>query len=679
MSESFSASNTEFPADFHTEYSAADSSFDVDKFTSGLDAIFAAHKASTDAEPYLLEALQQTIDADDQAAQLTVLNELMGFYRSQGKHQENMRIAQISLDLALSMGLEGTETWATVLINAATAMRAAGEYDQSKMLYDQALTTAQKVYSPHDRRLAALHNNLSILYSQMGSVTEAENQLREALSIITDSSTDPDNDIDVATSHTNLALLLLDTNQLDEALSEARAAIAIYNNDSSKNLKESAHYASALAGYAQALLRNGNIGEAINNYRDALEIIEERYGVDTDYYRTTKQNLDTAIAIQDQVSEMKKSDVQLPPETEKQEEKFVESKQAAIHSDSQVSSPTIKTIKGLELSKAYWEKFGKPLLNEKYSEYQSRIAVGLVGHGSECYGFDDEISHDHDFGPGFCLWLTTEDYAKIGEKLQADYDQLPKEFMGYSARVETPRAQGKRKRVGVFSIDEFFESITGLASAPSSHEPHLWLSLDEATLAAATNGRIFTDQLGAFSSRRQGFKNMPEDVRLSLISRRLGMISQSGQYNVERMLKRNDSAGAMMAISQFVDATSSLVFLMNNPLSAGYAPYYKWRFAGLRALSSRMATRLPQVCEQLESVLRLASAACYGGASFGEGGKGSSQAQKELAELISSICTEIANELRVEELSTLADDFLEWHRPYVESHIESSNPILRSL
>ena len=62
-------------------------------------------------------------------------------------------------------------------------------------------------------------------------------------------------------------------------------------------------------------------------------------------------------------------------------------------------------MKGLELSRKYYEEFGKPMLKEQFPEIEHLIAVGLVGSGSDCYGYDDDISHDHDFEPGFCLFL----------------------------------------------------------------------------------------------------------------------------------------------------------------------------------------------------------------------------------------------------------------------------------
>ena len=78
-------------------------------------------------------------------------------------------------------------------------------------------------------------------------------------------------------------------------------------------------------------------------------------------------------------------------------------------------------MKGIEISRAFYEEYGKPMIEKEFSEYADRIAVGLVGHGSECFGFDDEISCDHDFEPGFCLWLRDEDEKSIGFRLFRAY------------------------------------------------------------------------------------------------------------------------------------------------------------------------------------------------------------------------------------------------------------------
>ena len=66
-------------------------------------------------------------------------------------------------------------------------------------------------------------------------------------------------------------------------------------------------------------------------------------------------------------------------------------------------------MKGLELSRAYYEAYGAPMIHEQFPEYEEIIAAALTGSGSECYGYDDEISRDHDFEPGFCLFLPGEE------------------------------------------------------------------------------------------------------------------------------------------------------------------------------------------------------------------------------------------------------------------------------
>ena len=686
---------------------SAAATFDAEAFLKGLDAIFEAHEGATKAEPYLLQAMDDAENAGDDAGLLTVLNETMGFYRSQGRHEDNQWIVQRSIELALRMRLEGTEAWTTTLINAATSMRAAGRYDQAEDLYRQAIDSAKATLSPTDRRMAALHNNLSMLYSETGRPEQALHELEAALRVLEAASVDPSNDIDIAATHTNIALILLElpaderhtgpsgetehagapsnrmtppatspgsptdhstpaAARLDEAMRHARQSLDIYRNAGQEH---AGHYASALAGYAQVCLAAGHADEAVRRYRQALTVIEENYGRDNDYYRITAANL---VQAQEQTAESELSGVIATPGTATPD---AAASSGTVPSD---TTPT-HTIPGLKLARAYWNEYGKPLIVERYPEYQGRIAAGLVGHGSECYGFDDELSHDHDFGPGFCLWLTDEDYAAIGERLQADYESLPDTFMGFGPKSQTARAQGAGRRVGVFRIGDFFESITGYRQAPPADRPHEWLMLDEPTLAAATNGEVFADPLGAFSKTRQGFKLMPEDVRLSLISRRLGMIAQAGQYNLPRMLQRGDGAAAWCAINEFAEAVASLVFLINTPVSAGYMPYYKWRFAALRRLSRRMAARLPDACAQLEDVLRLASAACFGGVGFGEGGKGAAPAAKQVVSIVESICAEIVAELGREGLTDSDETFLEWQRPYVEEHIEHRDACLMSL
>lgn len=147
-------------------------------------------------------------------------------------------------------------------------------------------------------------------------------------------------------------------------------------------------------------------------------------------------------------------------------------------------------MKGMDLSRAYCERYAASLFAGGLEGLRQRCALGLVGPGSECLGFDDEISRDHDFGSGFCIWLEPADFAAFGAELQRRYDELPREFMGYR-RVSTPLSG---KRTGVFDADEFRMRYTGLASAPSSSKE--WLFIPQQLLAEFTAGEIFSDPAG---------------------------------------------------------------------------------------------------------------------------------------------------------------------------------------
>ena len=75
----------------------------------------------------------------------------------------------------------------------------------------------------------------------------------------------------------------------------------------------------------------------------------------------------------------------------------------------------------------------------------------------------------------------------------------------------------------------------------------------------------------------------------------------------------------------------------------------------------------------------MSSTACYGGAGFGEGGKGAAPAIEKINDVVEQIAVDIVRELKREHLTASGETFLEWQRPYVEDHIASDDPVLKSL
>ena len=48
-------------------------------------------------------------------------------------------------------------------------------------------------------------------------------------------------------------------------------------------------------------------------------------------------------------------------------------------------------MQGLEISKLYFETYGRPMLEEQFPQVMPLLAAGLAGSGSECFSFDDDI------------------------------------------------------------------------------------------------------------------------------------------------------------------------------------------------------------------------------------------------------------------------------------------------
>lgn len=229
---------------------------------------------------------------------------------------------------------------------------------------------------------------------------------------------------------------------------------------------------------------------------------------------------------------------------------------------------------GIDLAREYYLKYGKEMLESCFSDYLDKITVGLVGDGSECFGFDDEISADHDFEAGFCMWIDSKTDEEIGFKLERAYSKLPNEFMGYKRSILSPTGGNRH---GVIITEEFYRQRLGtltptlidLVRIPSHY------------LATITNGELFNNVDTAFTRIRNSFINgYPEDVRLKKLSANLVLMGQEGQYNYSRCVLRGETGSAQLAIFRFVTHAINAIYLLNNK----YCPFYKWAYKGLRNL-----------------------------------------------------------------------------------------------
>lgn len=248
-------------------------------------------------------------------------------------------------------------------------------------------------------------------------------------------------------------------------------------------------------------------------------------------------------------------------------------------------------MKGLELSERFYRAYGEPMLQEQFSALLPHVAVGLFGAGSECFGFDDEVSRDHDFEPGFMLLLPDESVVdrRAAFQLERAYAKLPKEFEGFTRSVVAPVGGARH---GVMRTADFFREKLG--SPDGILTVSQWLTTPEHALAEVTNGKLFFDGRGEVTRIRESLSRYPEDIRKKKLAGHLLMMAQAGQYNYTRCLKHGETGAAQLAAGEFVKSTMAVVFLLNNV----YQPYYKWSFRAMRALP-----KLSLLAETMEYLL----------------------------------------------------------------------------
>ncbi len=550
----------------------------MENLTERIDRLFAENKGA-EAEALLEQALQEAYENADWAGAVPILNELIGYCRETSQVERSYTYAEEAQDILHKLGMENTLPYATTLLNIANAYRAGGRLEDSLEKYEQVAPLYGELLEAEDMLWASFYNNLSLLYQEMGRFDLAKESLLKALAIVVKKK---DTIFEQAVTYTNLATTCLQLGQGDEAEKYFTGAILLYE----RNRLIGTHYYAALASLATYYYQRQEYGKAEEFFTKAMEGIEAQHGKN-EFYERMRENVQICrecAEVQRCRQEQDRAEAEEVPAKEPSDirENRTPVTEATCSEVAAQEPPGEKenAPKGLELCRAYFEEYGRPMLQEKFSDYQEQIAVGLVGEGSDCFGYDDAFSRDHDWGPGFCMWLSDEVYAEIGEKLQEAYDRLPTEYKGYV--YQSSNWAGKRR--GVQRIGDFYRGLLGAENCPKDGEAWTaenicWENISEERLATAVNGAVFRDEAGEFSRiRKLLMTGYPMRLRYLKLAETAAKFAQSGQYNYERMYKRGDKAMAQLLAAEAAKEAMKILYYV----AKAYPPHDKWLLRGLR-------------------------------------------------------------------------------------------------
>jgi tetratricopeptide (TPR) repeat protein len=577
--------------------------FDPGIFIEEIDSQYGKLNVS-DMEKHILETVGKAAGkyGEDSTGFAALLNELGGFYRSTSQYKKAEEAFVKALLIIGKTSGRQNPNYATTLNNLAGVFRMEGDYAKAEQMFLEATELYKSASLEGSPAYASALNNLGLLYLETKDYGKAAVLFGEANAIVKKEGDDP---AVYATGLGNLAASYIGLGWSSEAGKLLAEAVDVYRNS---GLESNFHYPSALSTLGLFHFSAGEYAEAEKLFLQALELREKEFGRNNHEFAKACDNLSVLYEKTGDFSRAERFARQSleshlsifgagHPSCKKSAE-ALERLQNRLNKGS-ASGKTAGTT-GMELAFMTFMQFSAETLCRKFPEYGGRIAAGLVGEGSECYGFDDEISRDHDWGPSFCIWLEKEDFEKVGSEMQKEYEKLCRNFLGFETRNESTYSSGRR---GVMETGGFYKKYIGLDRPPANLRE--WRAIPETNLSVVTNGKVFLDSLGKFSSFRSELKAYyPEDVRLKKLAARCAVMAQAGQYNYPRCIKRSEQVAAQQAMAGFIDAAVSAVFLLNRE----YKPFYKWMhraMKGLPVLGPELHNRLSELVSECQPEKRI--------------------------------------------------------------------------
>jgi hypothetical protein len=225
-------------------------------------------------------------------------------------------------------------------------------------------------------------------------------------------------------------------------------------------------------------------------------------------------------------------------------------------------------VKGLDLSRSFFEEWLLPFFDQQLPGLRSRIAAGRFT-GSDAIGADDHLSADHGWGPTVEIYLDDEYDVDDGSLTALINSCAPTEFRG--AR----RRGGHDSAITLRRTGAYIRSLFGCV--PESTRE--WLCCNsrpedlESALYFLRHGSLFHDGSGRLTALRTRHHYYPDDLHKLRLAACCYDIAHYGEYNfVWRLVDRDDVIAMQIALAHFSEAVLRLHFY----LERDFAPYWKW-------------------------------------------------------------------------------------------------------
>ena len=353
--------------------------------------------------PLFEKVLKVARESNDLPLLCRVLNDYGGVLRNTGNYNKAEAVLLEAKDLVKSYSGYYSTAYITTLLNLGTNYLDKKTLTSAITILNEALELSQKL-EINNILYASILNNLSVANLQIKNYLSAYEYQLEAIKIL---ESEESSRVKLAISYSNMAEISRHLGRMEEYKYYIDIAKSLLLSTLGENHPL---YSILLNNVATSLYHSGSIDEGISVLTKVIPLIESTYGNNSKIYHLANDNL-------------KLLQERLNNEDDKLNDKVKKIKSCSFY-DEHFMRNQFDSDSTFERVRLFLQNEVYPILKAEYPELLSRLCAALTGKGSECLGYDDELSKDHDYELKIQLFVSDKDYFEYNQVISERFSSI---------------------------------------------------------------------------------------------------------------------------------------------------------------------------------------------------------------------------------------------------------------